>query len=167
MYTAGTLAASEVRESPSEHRITVRTLPAGIAERCTLLPNLLIELLRSEVWNVAQSPGLALGRVEDGSEQEQEHIWLRRIGSCPKGIVEMLNSRACRSAIMFNDVLSVAQCEDLLADLTRCSFPFMCAHGRVSMVPLVRLGGDGPGWFLEPTSVSRSFTDAFRAWKEG
>ncbi|KAK0868120.1 DNA mismatch repair protein, partial [Friedmanniomyces endolithicus] len=130
MYTAGTLAASEVRESPSEHRITVRTLPAGIAERCTLLPNLLIELLRSEVWNVAQSPGLALGRVEDGSEQEQEHIWLRRIGSCPKGIVEMLNSRACRSAIMFNDVLSVAQCEDLLADLTRCSFPFMCAHGR-------------------------------------
>ncbi|KAK0787158.1 DNA mismatch repair protein, partial [Friedmanniomyces endolithicus] len=33
MYTAGTLAASEVRESPSEHRITVRTLPAGIAER--------------------------------------------------------------------------------------------------------------------------------------
>ncbi len=79
----------------------------------------------------------------------------------------MLNSRACRSAIMFNDVLSVAQCEDLLADLTRCSFPFMCAHGRVSMVPLVRLGGDGPGWFLEPTSVSRSFTDAFRAWKEG
>ncbi|KAK0255332.1 DNA mismatch repair protein [Friedmanniomyces endolithicus] len=166
-YTAGTLAASQVRESPSEHRITVRTLPAGIAERCTLLPNLLIELLRSEVWNVAQSPGPALGRVEDGSEQEQEHVWLRRIGSCPKGMVEMLNSRACRSAIMFNDVLSVAQCEDLLADLTRCSFPFICAHGRVSMVLLVRLGGDGPGWFSEPTSVSRSFTDAFRAWKEG
>ncbi|KAK1825525.1 DNA mismatch repair protein [Friedmanniomyces endolithicus] len=166
MYTAGTLAASQVRESPSEYRLTVRTLPAGIAERCTLLPNLLIELLRSEVWNVAQSPGPALGRVEDGSEQEQEHVWLRRIGSCPKGILEMLNSRACRSAIMFNDVLSVAQCEDLLADLTRCSFPFICAHGRVSMVPLVRLCGDGPGWFSEPTSVSRSFTDAFRAWKE-
>ncbi|KAK1085034.1 DNA mismatch repair protein [Friedmanniomyces endolithicus] len=167
MYAAGTLAASQVRESPPEHLITVRTLPAGIAERCTLLPNLLIELLRSEVWIVAQSPSPALGRMEDGSEQEQEHVWFRRIGSCPKGIVEMLNSRACRSAIMFNDVLSVAQCEDLLADLTRCSFPFMCAHGRVSMVPLVRLGGDGPGWFSEPTSGSRSFTDAFRAWKEG
>ncbi|KAK0861429.1 DNA mismatch repair protein [Friedmanniomyces endolithicus] len=167
-YTAGTLAASQVRESPSEHRITVRTLPAGIAERCTLLPNLLIKLLRSEVWNVARSPGPALGRVEDGSEQEQEHAWLRRIGSCPKGIVEMLNSRACRSAIMFNDVLSVAQCEKLLADLTECLFPFMCAHGRVSMVPLMRLGnlGDGSGWCSEPTSGSRTFADAFRAWKE-
>ncbi|KAK0313877.1 DNA mismatch repair protein [Friedmanniomyces endolithicus] len=167
-YTAGTLAASQVREAPSEHRITVRTLPPGIAERCTLLPNLLIELLRSELWNYAQPPGSALVSAEDEVAREQEYAWLRRIGSCPKGILKMLHSRACRSAIMFNDVLSIGQCEGLLAALTKCAFPFMCAHGRVSMVPLVRLdrAGDGSGWSSAPTTGTRSFTDAFKAWRE-
>ena len=54
----------------------------------------------------------------------------------------MLNSRACRSAIMFNDELSLEQCEALLRKLSGCAFPFTCAHGRVSMVPLVQLGDD-------------------------
>jgi DNA mismatch repair protein MLH3 len=52
----------------------------------------------------------------------------------------MLNSRACRSAIMFNDVLSLEQCEMLVRKLADCVFPFQCAHGRPSLVPLVELG---------------------------
>lgn len=40
-------------------------------------------------------------------------------------------------AIMFNDVLSRDECEALVRRLSRCSFPFQCAHGRPSMVPLV------------------------------
>jgi DNA mismatch repair protein MLH3 len=54
---------------------------------------------------------------------------------------------------MFNDPLSVDECRDLVRRLTECSFPFQCAHGRPSMVPLVNLGNDsrlqlGPddGW---------------------
>ncbi|KAK4920890.1 DNA mismatch repair protein [Elasticomyces elasticus] len=128
--TAGISTAFQVREAPSEHRIVVRTLPPGIAERCTLLPHLLIELLRSEIWSITRSP--LRPPAPTPSDSAEVHAWLQRIGSCPRGILEMLNSRACRSAIMFNDVLSVRQCEELLADLSRCAFPFMCAHGRTT-----------------------------------
>lgn len=38
---------------------------------------------------------------------------------------------------MFNDVLSKDECKDLVRRLGQCAFPFQCAHGRPSMVPLV------------------------------
>jgi DNA mismatch repair protein MLH3 len=41
---------------------------------------------------------------------------------------------------MFNDVLAAAECRSLISRLSRCSFPFQCAHGRPSMMPLVDLG---------------------------
>jgi len=41
---------------------------------------------------------------------------------------------------MFNDYLSLDDCKELVRKLSRCVFPFMCAHGRPSMVPLVDLG---------------------------
>lgn len=41
---------------------------------------------------------------------------------------------------MFNDLLTLEQCSDLLHRLVRCAFPFQCAHGRPSMVPIVDLG---------------------------
>ncbi|KAK5721422.1 DNA mismatch repair protein [Elasticomyces elasticus] len=161
--TAGISTASQVREAPSEHRIIVRTLPPGIAERCTLLPHLLIELLRSEIWSITRSPPHPPAPTP--SDSADVHAWLRRIGSCPQGILEMLNSRACRSAIMFNDVLSVRQCEELLADLSRCAFPFMCAHGRVSMVPLVELGS-GDGGLGGTASTLVAFSRVFRRWRK-
>lgn len=142
-----TVTASQVRAPVDEHTLTVRTLPPGIAERCALFPNLLIELLRSEIWALVESTNRPRTATQLNAEvrSESEHDWLRQIGSCPKGVLDMLNSRACRSAIMFNDVLSVEQCEELLSELAMCAFPFMCAHGRVSMVPLVELGGEGVG----------------------
>lgn len=33
-------------------------------------------------------------------------------------------------AIKFNDKLSLQQCEELVAKLAECDFPFQCAHGR-------------------------------------
>lgn len=49
--------------------------------------------------------------------------------------------RVCfAGAIMFNDVLSAGECEHLVRRLGRCAFPFQCAHGRPSLVPLVDLG---------------------------
>jgi DNA mismatch repair protein MLH3 len=42
---------------------------------------------------------------------------------------------------MFNDPLTLEQCSDLVQRLAACAFPFQCAHGRPSMVPLVHLSG--------------------------
>ncbi|GMF64870.1 unnamed protein product [Phytophthora lilii] len=57
----------------------------------------------------------------------------------PPAITRLLHSRACRSAIMFGDFLSTAQCEELLNELKTCQLPFQCAHGRPSVVPLAQI----------------------------
>ncbi|GAB1731257.1 hypothetical protein NU195Hw_g4227t1 [Hortaea werneckii] len=152
-----------------EHRLLiVRALPPGIAERCTLVPTLLIEMLRSEIWRCAESSSSSSARAAplpppppppqpdlESSKDNQSHRptpadndpspheWLKHLHTCPTSLLDLLNSRACRSAIMFNDVLSQGECEQLMEELSRCAFPFMCAHGRVSMVPLMEVGGEG------------------------
>lgn len=55
----------------------------------------------------------------------------------PPALDRVLASRACRHAIMFGDQLTMAQCRKLLRQLSKCDFPFICAHGRPTMVPVV------------------------------
>jgi len=54
---------------------------------------------------------------------------------------------------MFNDPLTTEECRQLVQRLGACAFPFQCAHGRPSMVPLVDLG-DYVGAKLEDGEVS-------------
>lgn len=60
----------------------------------------------------------------------------------PPVITRFLHSRACRSAIMFGDYLSIGQCKELLNELRLCQLPFQCAHGRPSVVPLAEFISD-------------------------
>ncbi|CAI5733126.1 unnamed protein product [Hyaloperonospora brassicae] len=60
----------------------------------------------------------------------------------PPVITRLLHSRACRSAIMFGDRLSLTQCQDLIEELKMCHLPFQCAHGRPSVVPLADIRSD-------------------------
>lgn len=77
-----------------------------------------------------------------------EFFWLRALRWCPQGLLDLVNSKACRGkisanlwdpyknlttmpgAIMFNDSLSIGQCEKLVKQLSETAFPFRCAHGR-------------------------------------
>jgi len=160
--------------SKSHHTVAVRALPPAISERCKLFPKLLIDLLRSEIWSRVDS-GKTLPTLRS-DESSGEQGWIERIGSCPKALLDMVNSRACRSAVMFNDVLSIRQCEDLMAKLAKCAFPFMCAHGRVSMVPIGIIGGDGETvfddrhgklGFSKAASDEKPFSETFKGWKAG
>lgn len=63
----------------------------------------------------------------------------------PPAFTRIINSKACRGAVMFGDVLSIDECASLLRKLSKCDFPFQCAHGRPSMIPLIQLGGSGDG----------------------
>lgn len=80
----------------------------------------------------------------------------------------MLSSRSCRSAVMFNDELTIDQCKTILSRLAECAFPFQCAHGRPSMIPLVDLGAlkeqevatSSFGW-----KETESFGMSFKKWK--
>ncbi|KAI9880986.1 MAG: DNA mismatch repair protein [Pleopsidium flavum] len=189
-------------ESEVDHRVVVKTLPPGIVERCKMEPKQLINLLRAEIWKREENGSLRRtapaktsppsttpvqtpysDEVEDSSTTE--HHWLHHIGDCPQGILDMLNSRSCRSAIMFNDQLSGEQCQTLISRLAECAFPFQCAHGRPSMVPLVDLGVQSLRHSEGPASQSGSagstafglqgmggegegvgFREAFGRWKE-
>ena len=58
----------------------------------------------------------------------------------PPAIHRILASKACRSAIMFNTYLSRQECINLVKTLgseDKTQFPFQCAHGRPSVIPLI------------------------------
>lgn len=139
-------------------RIIVNALPAAIAERCRLEPKVLVELIRSESWKCEEEGGSLA------------------TNTCPQRLLDMLNSRACRSAIMFNDELTKEEGQTLIQRLGKCAFPFQCAHGRPSMVPLVDLGVDaslgiGKQAFgsqkteMDVSNEDKGFGAAWRVWK--
>ncbi|QSZ32073.1 hypothetical protein DSL72_001642 [Monilinia vaccinii-corymbosi] len=119
--------------SPTAITITIQYLPPLITARLVANPSLLLHILRTELYSYHEHP-------TPHPAITPESTWVERISYIPKGILELLNSRACRSAIMFNDELGVDECKELVRRLAHCKFPFMCAHGRMSMVPLGELG---------------------------
>ncbi|KAF2142522.1 uncharacterized protein K452DRAFT_226518 [Aplosporella prunicola CBS 121167] len=177
----------DIGQSGARKILIVKTLPGGISERCQADSKLLISLLRTEVWKLSGGGGARTSSsdasktmtVADSASETSGRDWLRRVGKCPEGILEMLNSRACRSAVMFNDELTVAQCSELMERLATCAFPFQCAHGRPSMVPLVEVGGgvaggeglgvaEGCGGSSNTGGEGGSgFVEAFRRWGGG
>lgn len=119
-------------------KVAVTSLPPGITERCKSDPRLLIDLIRTEAWKCEEKATIpSITTTENLNTGEPK--WFKEIHTCPRGILDLLNSRACRGAIMFNDPLTKEQCQGLVRRLAGCVFPFMCAHGRPSLVPLVEL----------------------------
>lgn len=128
----------------THHTLVVSTLPSPIAERCANTPSLTIDLLRSELWAIADGTKKAIPptpNLNSQTDQTPSPVWMNLLPNMPTHMLQLLNSRACRSAIMFNDQLSVQECQELVEKLGRCIFPFVCAHGRVGMVPVMKLGG--------------------------
>lgn len=65
--------------------------------------------------------------------------WFQKIKDLPSIIMEVINSKACRSAIMFGDLLEMKDMQNMVKSLHRCQLPFQCAHGRPTITPLVDL----------------------------
>ncbi|SPO27615.1 related to MLH3 - insertion and deletion mismatch repair protein [Ustilago trichophora] len=78
------------------------------------------------------SSPLTLTTVADGD-------WVTMSRVLPSSLMEVVKSTACRSAIMFNDQLSKEASERLVRRLATCKFPFGCAHGRPTLVPLCQV----------------------------
>ncbi|KAH7153391.1 hypothetical protein EDB81DRAFT_791302, partial [Dactylonectria macrodidyma] len=146
----------ETKPASKQRKIIVTGLPPSILERCRQEPRLLIDILRKEIWHIADNgpPRPSLTR-----RSQAEAPSISNFHGCPQGILEMLHSRACRSAIMFNDPLTNDECARLLSRLSQCAFPFQCAHGRPSIAPLVDLGAGGRfGRWQESASRQDGFT---------
>jgi DNA mismatch repair protein MLH3 len=175
----------EVSDIPEKGHavVSVNALPILIAERCRAEPKLVMDLLRSEIWKREENNrGFPVrsafatskrrsGRIDESSALGDLPSWVGQLTDCPEGIVDLLNSRACRSAVMFNDVLSIEECENLISRLSNCVFPFQCAHGRPSMIPILDLTSqtrDDLGYEQPQNDLGTEigFVEAFRAWKD-
>ncbi|PIL37355.1 hypothetical protein GSI_01048 [Ganoderma sinense ZZ0214-1] len=119
-------------------QVAVNTVPEVVAEKLlagdelrTLVKGFLARLESNGVPDVLCPHG-------DGSDVL---TWQKALRWCPQELVELVNSKACRGAIMFNDTLTLEQCKALVAKLSDTDMPFQCAHGRPSLVPLVNTRG--------------------------
>lgn len=65
--------------------------------------------------------------------------WWKYVHYLPVTFQDIFNNRACRSAVMFGDTLSIPECTSLVKKLAICRMPFLCAHGRPSAIPLLEL----------------------------
>ncbi|KAF2204701.1 hypothetical protein GQ43DRAFT_408934 [Delitschia confertaspora ATCC 74209] len=140
LYDISTQTSTAKRTDKPESIISVRTVSPVVSERLKADPKLLSSLLRSEVYRYAESRHLPPLSAATPASSSVVRNWPQRIATCPEGLIDLVNSRACRSAIMFNDELTMDECKDLVWRLTECVFPFKCAHWRPSMVPLIDLG---------------------------
>ncbi|KAJ6439448.1 MLH3 protein [Purpureocillium lavendulum] len=154
-----------VESGPGTAKVVVLGLPPSILERCRSEPRLVIDLIRKEAW--ALDDGTAV--PPRSLSRDAGKPWSSWFRGCPSGILELLYSRSCRSAIMFNDELSADECRALVRRLSRCAFPFQCAHGRPSMVPLADVGS-GPsgrigGWHADGTAAIGA--ERWKRWMVG
>lgn len=143
----------ECSDTSSCTTISITHLPPNISERCRLEPRIIIDVLRKEIWRDSANWRLPSGTAA---------TWMSQISRCPEGLLDILNSRACRSAIMFNDTLTTHQCRLLLNNLAICCLPFQCAHGRPSMTLVTTLEKNSPFGLGEPCQTS--FGKAFKNW---
>ncbi|KAF9498626.1 hypothetical protein BDN71DRAFT_1385419 [Pleurotus eryngii] len=118
-------------------QVEVQSIPDMVADKL-LQGQELRDLIKAFLAQL--NGGSSGGTPNDMQDSSQgDHAWLKALRWCPRELVELVNSKACRGkfcylistgAIMFNDTLTVAQCERLLRQLSQTVFPFQCAHGR-------------------------------------
>lgn len=126
-------------------------LPRILLDRALTEPTIPFDLVRAHVWDLSECSRVSWFIGHQENQGDKPLPWVDRMRYAPKKLVEVVNSRACRSAVMFGDVLEMGECEELVARLVGrynddggsqdigCLFPFMCAHGRPSMVPLLKI----------------------------
>ncbi|KAG9294305.1 hypothetical protein G9A89_021664 [Geosiphon pyriformis] len=121
--------------------IYITHLPQIIADRCISETRVMENLLKQHLFWLEENGDDALD-IEETKFKGDNYVfdkWINMTRGCPRGILDIVNSKACRGAIKFNDPLTVEQCRLLIQKLSQCNFPFQCAHGRPSMVPIMVL----------------------------
>lgn len=98
-------------------------------------------VLQQMVQDMKSLKRLPIGKRKmcDNANGYDHHEWTKYYSCIPDVFREIFKSKACRSATMFGDTLSKAECSFLIKKLAECWMPFQCAHGRPCIVPLAQL----------------------------
>ncbi|TFY81676.1 hypothetical protein EWM64_g2339 [Hericium alpestre] len=123
-------------------QVFVKNVPMVVKEKI-LIGNELAELLKSFIASFESDSLPGLASASTVSEQDDPFWWQKALRWCPRELLDLVNSRACRGAIMFNDTLGLDQCERLIRQLSETALPFQCAHGRPSLAPLANTAFEG------------------------
>ncbi|KAH0839814.1 hypothetical protein J3R83DRAFT_760 [Lanmaoa asiatica] len=127
-------------------QVFVSAIPEIVSEKL-LLGKEMQELVKGYIGSLESrelEPRDPSSQFESASLDEETQ-WLKALRWCPRELLDLINSKACRGAIMFNDPLNLEQCERLVKQLSATIFPFQCAHGRPSLVPLTHLTSKNGG----------------------
>lgn len=117
--------------------------PSQETIRITHLPRLLFtkgldsSLMKTSLLEYLQELELKTKKC-DFTEIQRDKAFFSYV-NLPNIIIDLIKSRACRSAIMFGCTLSYNEIDMMVRNLFKCHFPFICAHGRPSVVPLADL----------------------------
>ena len=100
----------------SDDVVCITTLPQVIHDRLLKDPSLLRDIIRECVAAYTQN---------------SSHT--------PPTLLSLVNSKACRNAIKFGDVLSNEEAQSLLDTLLHTKNPYQCAHGRPTLYPVLQV----------------------------
>ncbi|KAI5780232.1 hypothetical protein DFH27DRAFT_506573, partial [Peziza echinospora] len=132
-------------------KVTITHVPPIILDRILPTPLLGRDMLKAYLWELHHRRGRSRKSTVDhtleGGEDNtgKKKQWYTSIPSAPAHYRDIIPSRACRSAIMFGDVLGREECVKLVERVGGTRFWGVCAHGRPSAVGVVRVGGEGGG----------------------
>jgi DNA mismatch repair protein MLH3 len=115
LYTVNITEAARESGMQPKAKIQIQSLPPSILERCRLEPRLLIELMRKEAWKLRDEPGLVVSTRSRPSNvgEEDNNSWVRRFHGCPQGILDLINSRSCRSKFPWESLPLLARANSL------------------------------------------------------
>ncbi|TFK68180.1 hypothetical protein BDN72DRAFT_898304 [Pluteus cervinus] len=135
-------------ESPTDSgsaytQVFLQSIPEMVGEKL-LIGEELRDLVKGFIGQVETDLPVFQKEAPESSKRPKDIVegelrWLQGLRWCPRELVALINSKACRGAIMFNDPLTLDQCERLVQRLSETAFPFQCAHGRPSLIPLLDL----------------------------
>lgn len=126
--------------------LIVSSLPSVLAMKVQGDKQFLKNALLQMVHDLKNSVKMPISNMFDKNIfnlSKDKFKWWKYLHCLPTMFLEIFNSKACRSAIMFGDPLSTADCSLLIKKLSQCHIPFQCAHGRPSAIPLLELSTEG------------------------
>lgn len=86
-------------QQAADYTVTVTALPPSILERCRGEPRLLVDLIRKEIWKL-HDEGVIPPRPRSAGNGTSNQSLTADFHGCPRGILELLHSRACRSKLL-------------------------------------------------------------------
>ena len=84
-------------------QVWIESVPKLVGQRLKQDSKLLQELIRGYLAQLRDSPPTSASKLKLDVGRGDDASWVNNVKDCPVGLIELINSKACRGTIMFND----------------------------------------------------------------